>query len=283
MPDDDYVFVCKLHNNDSKIVVELCLRKPDLIRVVKKSIHWDKRHWAAKEIATMAVIGNHPHITQMIEYYMKDNSICIIYAFCDRGDLFDYLKMHQDDVTHDHIKAFFKDVLIGVLHMHSNNVIHRDIKLENVVVDQDGRARLCDFSFCEWAKEPKIDYNTHGLLANENGIEVDNNKALSKFDIDVLGTLGCISPEVIETCKASEKSDIYSLGIMLFEMMTGKRLTPTFSKKNAKNAYKATTLPEFKMSAELIDLLHKLLHPDPKKRISIEDTLAHPFMKRTCE
>lgn len=89
---------------------------------------------------------HHPHITQMYEVIATEAHIWIVSELCCGGELFDYL-VEKGRLAEDEARSLFGQLCLAVDYLHSNNIVHRDLKLENVLLDEHCRVKLGDFGF----------------------------------------------------------------------------------------------------------------------------------------
>jgi len=159
---------------------------------------------------------------------------------------------------------FFMDQIVSAMkYCHDKYVIHRDIKLENIIVDRNLNIQLIDFGFA-----------TYKNIAHLN---------------DYKGTQSYMAPEIRERkTYDGRKIDIFSIGVILNILMTGNF---AFSKAESNDFFYNKLIEQryteywiatkgFNLSADFKDLIQKMLHYDPKERISMKDLLKHPFMTR---
>lgn len=171
-------------------------------------------------------------------------------------------------LNEDVIKRYALQLLSGLEYLHDKKIIHKDIKGANILVDDNGHVRLSDFG-CS-----KIIEKTLTLYLKEN----KNN--------GIQGSIPWMAPEVIKQTKYGRKSDIWSFGCTILEMITGK---PPWFGYNFDNPVAAIMkiglseeIPEIpeKISPELKAFLLGCLQRDPEKRMTIKDLLNHPFLKK---
>jgi len=168
------------------------------------------------------------------------------------GDIFNEVQLCRLD---ERIAAnYIAQIARGIQHMHQNFVIHRDIKLENIYVSGEGEIKIGDFG---WA------------VHNPKNLKGDT----------VVGTRNYIAPEMLSNEEYDHKVDIWSLGIVAYEMLVGE--LPFYGvdeKELEQNILSALLkLPGF-LSKPCQDLLLSLLTRDPSKRITIEGVLNHPWI-----
>jgi serine/threonine protein kinase len=89
---------------------------------------------------------HHPHVTQMYEVIATESSIWLVTELCCGGELFDYL-VEKGRLAEDETKVIFGQLCLAVAYLHENGIVHRDLKLENVLLDEHCRVKLGDFGF----------------------------------------------------------------------------------------------------------------------------------------
>ena len=145
----------------------------------------------------------HPHIVELLGVYENGPINVIIMEYACNGSLHDYLMENQDtEIPHDLIRKWAQESAVALQYLHQNNILHRDIKVQNCLLFQDGLLKLCDFGI---AKE--LDYS----------LTTSSQK----------GTYRYMSPEILRGNKRgrsvySRKSDIYAYGMLLLEICTKK-------------------------------------------------------------
>ena len=215
-----------------------------------------------------------PHISQM-DFYFEDN-LCnyFVLQYYSNLDIVKYLKKRKfsDDLEKiNYIRKIFLQVVEGLSEIHKKQIIHRDIKLENILIDSTGEnAFICDFG----------------------------SAFITPFDDDgfcicpkiVSGTLDYNTPEVLNKSeKISHGMDLWCLGVSLFTILVGQ--TPFFSPNRIKTLDNIKNCEYDKNQVEnedARDLISKLLVLDPKERLGFNDyqtgyetIKSHPFFKPT--
>ena len=203
---------------------------------------------------------DHENIIKLYNIHEDNENINIIMEYAENGNLYELIKKENGFSEY---KAFeyFIQVVNAVYYLHSNNIIHRDIKPENILIGDDNKIKLCDFG---WAKE----------LTLENR---------STF----CGTVEYMAPEIVENENYDYRVDIWSLGILLYELLYGHSPFKANSTKNVILNIKHHELTyddkNKNVSHSCKDLIKKLLNSNPQKRYKIKDILEHPFIKKHSE
>ena len=87
---------------------------------------------------------NHPNITKILETFEDDKYIFIIMEYINGGNLFSFVKKRRK-LSEKISKFLFRQIILGIQHIHSKKIVHRDIKLENILIDLNNRIKICDF------------------------------------------------------------------------------------------------------------------------------------------
>ena len=198
---------------------------------------------------------NHPNIIRLYNVSENDEEINILLEYAKNGSLFSLIQKEKGFSEHRAYKYFIQ-IVNAVYFLHQNNIIHRDIKPENILIGENDLLKLCDFG---WAKE---------LTMNKR----------STF----CGTVEYMAPEIVGSENYDYSVDIWSLGILLFELLMG--YSPFRSKKEKnimikiKNHIDLKFDKNKKLSKDCKDLINKLLDMNPLNRLKIKDIFVHPFI-----
>lgn len=169
------------------------------------------------EEAKLVARLEHPHIVPLYDYWRGDDGAYLVMRWLNGGNLYESLQKKPWDI---HTAANLLDQIAGALSLaHKQDVIHRDIKPENIMLDETGNAYLTDFGIAKDLIE--------GSSKTAPGI--------------VVGSLLYIAPEQVQGKAASPHSDIYSLGIVMYELITGEH--PFSSSNKASQIAKVLSEP----------------------------------------
>lgn len=150
-----------------------------------------------------------------------------------------------------------QQIVDGLKYLHSHNILHRDMKLPNLLVTANMRVKIADFGLATQLSRPDEKHMT------------------------MCGTPNYISPEVAMRTAHGQPADVWGLGIMMYTLLVGR---PPFDTDGVASTLKKVVSSELmipiNMSAEARDLLDKLLQKDPNSRIRLDDVLRHPFMRK---
>jgi serine/threonine protein kinase len=210
-----------------------------------------------KEIDIQSKI-DHPNIVKLL--YVKETHISydLVMEYASMGSLFHYIRKYKG-LNENKTFSLFIQVVNAVNFMHSNDLIHRDIKPENILIFENNIIRLCDFGWCV-----KLDGHQRGTFC---------------------GTTEYMSPELVNHQGYGKEIDVWSLGILLYEMIHGyspfRPNKPKFNEKDVMENIKNHNLIFGKtVSDECKQLIYHLLDPDINKRYNVEDIYNSAFVKK---
>ncbi|XP_014247062.1 serine/threonine-protein kinase PAK mbt isoform X2 [Cimex lectularius] len=201
---------------------------------------------------------HHPNIVDMYESYLVGDELWVVMEYLEGGALTDIVTHARMD--EEQIATVCKQCLKALAYLHSQGVIHRDIKSDSILLAADGRVKLSDFGFCAQVSE-----------------ELPKRKSL-------VGTPYWMSPEVISRLLYGPEVDIWSLGIMVIEMVDGE--PPFFNEPPLQAMRKIRDMapPKLKnthkVSGRLQGFLERLLVRDPGQRATAAELLQHPFLRQ---
>jgi 5'-AMP-activated protein kinase catalytic alpha subunit len=195
----------------------------------------------------------HKNIVQLLDTFETSKHIIFVMELCSGGDLLNYVRKRRK-LTEDYAKAIFKQILDALHYCHKLNILHRDIKLDNIILDAEGVIKVGDFGVS------KI---------------VDNNQTM----YDQCGTPAYIAPEILrDKGYKGYGIDVWSAGVVLYAMLYG---TVPFRAQNMSELHDMIVKAKFSLKAEISeqarDLIKKILEPDPRKRLTIPQIFKHPW------
>ena len=219
---------------------------------------------------------NHKNITKILEVFHDEEYMLIIMEYINGENLFSFVKKRRK-LSEKLAKFLFRQIILGIEHIHSKNVVHRDIKLENIMIDFNNTIKICDFGIGK-------------VLKSEDELLYDK-----------CGTPMYMAPEIILSNENDGYKgfpvDIWSSGITLYIMLSGTLPFNLKSKNNKKenislngnkrynNTYLQNQIISVKpreienISEEAKDLLKGILNKNPEKRLTCNQILNHPWLK----
>ncbi|KAL7749927.1 Cell cycle serine/threonine-protein kinase cdc5/MSD2 [Sorochytrium milnesiophthora] len=200
---------------------------------------------------------NHAHIVQFVHYFEDPENVYLILELCDNKSLMDMVRKRKR-LTEPEARYFMVQLLDAVRYMHKQNVIHRDLKLGNLFLSRDMHIKVGDF----------------GLATS---LKHDGERKKT-----ICGTPNYIAPEILfdQQKGHSFEADIWSMGVILFTMLTGK---PPFQTKEIKAIYKRIREGDYSFPQDIAigdnakDLIQSMLQKMPDDRPSVDKIAAHPF------
>ncbi|MCD7467473.1 CBL-interacting serine/threonine-protein kinase 4 [Datura stramonium] len=211
-----------------------------------------------REISAMCRL-NHPNIIKLNEVLATKSKIYLVMEIATGGDL--YTKLNHRGRFSDSTARFYFHKLVSALHFcHQNGVTHRDIKPQNILLDQNNNLKISDFGLSALPEQLQ-----NGLLHT------------------ACGTPAYTAPEVAyRKGYDGEKADSWSCGVILFAFLSG--FLP-FDDSNLSNMYRAIHRRQFQfpdwVSKSARSIINKLLDPNPSTRLSIEQLMKLPWFKKS--
>lgn len=199
----------------------------------------------------------HENIVLLLDTFETKTDFCLVIEYC-QGELFEILE-EDKSLPEDVIRSIAQQLVSALHYLHSNRIIHRDMKPQNILISHTGVVKLCDFGFARAMRE-----NT--LMTS------------------IKGTPLYMSPELVQEQPYNNTVDLWSLGVILYELFVGQ---PPFFTNNLVSLIKLIVRETVKypdnMSPLFKDFLKGLLNKDPNKRLNWPKLLEHPFLQETPE
>lgn len=220
----------------------------------KKQLEKEKvAHQLRREIEIQSHL-RHKNILRLYGYFHDKDRVYLILEFAPGGEMYNYLQKCSR-FSEEQTSKFMYQMARALKYCASKHVIHRDIKPENLLLDSSGEIKIADFG---WAVH-----------------------APSSRRKTLCGTLDYLPPEMIEKKEHNLTVDLWCIGVLCFEFLTGN---PPFYAENDKTTMRNIVSVKYEfpdhVSQEARDLVKKLLVKDPSKRITLEQVIEHPFIKR---
>ncbi|CAG9326269.1 CIPK3 [Blepharisma stoltei] len=227
-----------------KILDKARIKQENLIENLRQEIH------IMKHI-------RHPNIVKLYEVLSSHSKIYLVLELVTGGELFDKIK-ECGPLPETQVRNYFQQIISAVAFCECQHIAHRDLKLENVLLDKDGVLKISDFGLS-------------GLFK------------FDKFNIELMystcGTLNYLAPETFgNQGYDGHLSDIWSCGVILYAMLAG---TLPFEDDSISRLIEKILSCNYEMpkniSISAQDLLRQILNPDPRTRISISKIKKHPW------
>jgi serine/threonine-protein kinase len=210
------------------------------------------RHGDSQRLIDEVRLGrqvSHPNVCRLYDVAEVDGQLFITMEFVDGEDLASLLR-RVGRLSSEKALAVSRDIIAGVAAAHEKGVVHRDLKPANVMVDGRGRARVTDFGLA-----------VAGIVA------------------DGAGTPAYMAPEQLQGGAASEQSDIYALGLIMYELFTGRRAfdassTNDLLSRQRRGEFTRPSMVTKDVSPAVERVISRCLDPDPAARPSSAEDLA---------
>lgn len=198
---------------------------------------------------------SHPFVITMDYAFQTPKHLYMVLEYCPNGDLMTHLS-ERSRFAESVARYYIAETLLAVEYLHSLDIVYRDLKPENILIDRSGHIRLADFG-----------------LAKENVNPL--NPAMS-----FCGSPAYLAPEMLSKTGSEKSADVYGIGAILYEFLTG---IPPFYSDNIKELFRnikrgMLQFPKV-VKPEAQDLLRKLMNKDPTKRPTLTQIKSHIFFK----
>lgn len=222
------VYKCKLKNSNQTLAIKV-------IPIEKVRSH---------EIEILSKL-KHDNIIKLVDSFSEGDNMFIITNYIDGKELFE----HVDNLDYDKTIKYIKQLVDTLDYLHNQNIIHRDIKLENIILDNNDNIVLCDFGWATFC---------------------------NKKQFDLAGTPDYVSPEVLDGKGHDHTYDIWQVGVLTYEMLIKK---PPFT---SPNMYTKIRRVDYKVPSDLCykaeNFISKLLVYNPSDRMTIYEIKKHIFL-----
>lgn len=196
---------------------------------------------------------NHPYVVKFFSHFDDADNIYMVIEICNRRSMMELIKRRKS-ILEPELRYYLHQLLQGCNYLHSNNIIHRDLKLGNLFIDSQINVKIGDFG-----------------LATKVAYEGERKKTLC-------GTPNYIAPEILLKKGHSFEVDIWSLGCIIFTLLVGQA---PFETKTLKETYRKIQNVDFELpnmlSSASKELINCIFQYTPTKRPSSLDLLNHPF------
>ena len=238
----------------------------------------------------------HPNIIRILDFLINKTTNYIVLEYCNGGNLHEYMKKYmiknKAPLNEFFIQKILKQIAPALEFMHSKNVIHRDIKLENILLN-----------FNNYPNIPKNGKAPQALKFTEKSLNKDFSVKITGLNFSkdlihdnmgstILGSPCYMSPDMVQKYegksgnKYNTSMDLWSLGVITYELLTG---TTPFIGQNVNELFKSIESGVYKLpnklkpSVEIVSLINGLLQYYPEKRLNWDQIREHPFFTKNVE
>ena len=226
----------------------------------KKSI---KNEEMAKRVRNEVALHKklkHPNILNLFHYFEDDERVYLVMELCSHGELYSLLRRRRESggtLTENEARIILRDVVAGLKFLHSRGIIHRDLKLSNILLSETGQAKIADFGLA---------------VLTEFSDSADSRERT------ICGTPNYLAPEILNKKNYGRSADIWSLGCLLYSFLTGK---PPFDSPDLPQTFDKVKRLDYQIPDHLSpaarDLITRLLSGDPINRPTFDQIIWHPF------
>ncbi|KAF7549801.1 hypothetical protein G7Z17_g6126 [Cylindrodendrum hubeiense] len=252
-----------------------------------------------REVAILRGVS-HPNIVRLIDKVETDRHIGIILEYASGGELFDYILNHRYLKDHS-ARRLFAQLISGVGYLHKKGIVHRDLKLENLLLDRNRNIIITDFGFANT-------FDSNEDLSDEEELNLTDRDFVKRMGLDRIKPNGSRKGDLMQTscgspCYAApelvvsdslytgRKVDVWSCGVILYAMLAGylpfddDPANPEGDNINLLYKYIVTTpltFPEY-VTPHARDLLRRILVPNPRKRADLFEVARHSWLSEYAQ
>jgi len=248
-----------------KLGVHKKLKDKVAIKIIKKESMSNSDIELVKGEIDIMKLCRHPNIVQLYDHFENSDYIFIIMEYLKGGDLEEYLQKINFRITETRGASIIYQLASGIKYLHEYGILHRDLKPENIMLSENSEKGIVKI----------MDFGLSKILGPDEKVS------------DGFGTLSFVAPEVLIRQPYNRQIDIWSVGVILYYMLS-KDLPFDDENDNEEKIAKMTVYDDVqflgekwsKRSEEVIDFIRECLTKDPEKRIKIQELLNHPWIKK---
>ena len=256
-PEEVYTKLKKIGRGASADVFIVRHKKTEIdyaVKIIDVSIQ--QRHCLLVSEIQVLMESNHPNVIRYVESYLVGSILWIVMEYMEKGALVDLIS--SKTFSEVQIAAVCREVIQALVYLHEHEIIHRDIKSDNILIGRDGQVKVSDFGQCARLVEKRRRRT-------------------------MVGTPYWMAPEVIRQKRYNYSADIWSLGILTMEMIQGE--PPYISKYPIEALYMIVSNGKPKLregvmiSENLQSFLDMCLATNPTERKTASELMKHPFIE----
>mmetsp|Transcript_15709 Transcript_15709/g.28688 ORF Transcript_15709/g.28688 Transcript_15709/m.28688 type:complete len:466 (+) Transcript_15709:4590-5987(+) len=240
-----------------KLAIHIPTNRKVAVKVLDKSL-LKKMRAQDKVLRELEILRmcRSPHVVKLLEVQCTANKYFIVMEYMSGGDLYTLLE-RKVKIKESEARTLLQQIVAGLAHCLSLNICHRDIKLENLLLDSDNNVKICDFGFARVCPD-------------------------GDFCKTMCGTPNYCAPEVLANENYyGSASDIWSLGVVLYALLVGRL---PFEDVNVSSLYAKASKGSYSeprhVSNSVKHLIRQMLDPNPATRITLDEVQAHAWFKR---
>lgn len=215
------------------------------------------------EIAVLEMAKSNPHIVDLHDVYETGNEMVLILEYAAGGEIFNLCSPDRNhNISEKQIVRLLRQIIEGVKFLHENNVVHLDLKLQNILLSRP---------------EPPDDIKI---------VDFGLSRRIGNSEIrEIMGTTEYLAPEILDYEPISTSTDIWSIGVICYMLLTGE--SPFAGEDNQETFLNISQLKVdyseetfASVSQEAVDFIKAILVKNPQERATAEDCLAHPWLRK---
>ncbi|CAK9003316.1 unnamed protein product [Durusdinium trenchii] len=200
----------------------------------------------------------HENVLRLFKHFEDEDNVYLLLEYCAKGELYQLLRTQKGRKFNEQTsRHFFVQLVRGLKYLHSHQIVHRDLKPENLLITHDDVLKIADFGWCA---------------------------ATNVLRTTFCGTMDYLAPEMIQGSGHDQTLDIWSVGILLYEMMVGR---PPFQSTNhtmlIDRILKIAIFFPPGLPPLVVDLVRRLLKREPSQRLPLDQVLRHPWVLSKAE
>jgi serine/threonine protein kinase len=234
---------------------------------------------------------SHPNVMHIEKVFQVGSKFYLVFPLCTGGELYEHI-IRRGHFTERDAAIITRDLISGLFALHSHDILHLDIKPENLLFDtmgEDAKIKITDFGlsklFNDTMQQQQKSRFSMALMEEKLRMFLDT----GELNRDKLrGTIGYMSPELILCGHCCKGTDVFAAGVVLYILLCGR---PPFNSKSNREVLERTARGQYNMvgaewdeiSEEAKDLVRRMLMVNPDERISCDDILQHAWIKQLDE
>ncbi|XP_078662767.1 serine/threonine-protein kinase 33-like isoform X2 [Branchiostoma floridae x Branchiostoma belcheri] len=275
---EHYDFGPKLGQGSFGIVFE-AVHKETGVRWAIKKVNKEKAGSSAvklleREVAILKKV-NHPNLIHLEEVFETPRKMYLVLELCESGELKDYFDK-KGSFSEEETKHIIKNLASAIAYLHKNDTVHRDLKLENILVRPDESSKE--------ESEERAEQDLLNVKISDFGLSIVKGRSGSDSMMqDVCGTPIYMAPEVLNNHDYSQQCDVWSIGVIMYMLLAGH---PPFFAKEEEKLYDLIKKGELDFSEPVWEdisedaksILSSMLRVDPAHRLTASQILDHPWV-----
>jgi serine/threonine protein kinase len=231
---------------------------------------------------------SHPNIMHIERVFQVGSKFYMVFPLCTGGELYEHIIKRGHFTEHDAAQITY-DLVSGLHALHEHEILHLDIKPENILFDSnddDAKIKITDFGLSKvFSSEDQQQQNSNFSMKVMEEKLAAFLECGETYKEQLRGTIGYMSPELILTGHCSKATDVFAAGVVLYILLCGR---PPFNSKSNREVLERTARGIYKISggewdaisSDAKDLVQRMLTTNPLERITTAQILQHPWLRQ---